>query len=126
MHAQSVSGGKSALCLAHGLHVGDQATLHMGRTFLHIRGVVFEHHDLFGALEREAFTQCTLQQRIGHAGVVLVNEAPVSPHEQAFTSLGLCGRMGRWPMVTGQNFFKQGLRLRACGFMARRGVLLAA
>ena len=109
MHAQAVPDRKVALCLAHGVHVGDQPAAHMGRAFIDVSGVVFKHHDVLRALQADVVAQCPAQQGVGHAGVVLVDEAPVGPHEQAITGLGVLGGVGHGQAVTLQDFFKQGL-----------------
>ena len=109
MQAQAVVLGKVALGLLHGVHLRDQPPAHMGGAFLYIRSVVLEHHDLLGPLQREVLAERLVQQGVGHAGVVLMDKAPVGLHKHAVAWLRPFGRARCAQQMAREDFFEQGL-----------------
>ena len=114
VHAQAIFRSKVALCLAHGQHVGHQPTPHMSRAGAHVRGVVLKHHDALGRTQGQWFAQCHVQHVRRHAGVVLVNKAPVGLHKHTLPHLRLRRRNRGTQQVSGDDLLEQGLR-RRCG-----------
>jgi len=119
VRAQVVALRKVALGLHHALHIGHDAAAHMGWAFFHIGGVVLEHHDGLRLHQRHGVAQRGLQHVRGHAGVVLVDEAPVGPHEGALPHRGLRAGEGCDQGVPGDDFLEQGARRGGLG--SRRG-----
>ena len=95
VHAQAVVRGEVALGLAHGPHVGHEAGAKVRGALVHVRGVVLEHHDGLRLVQCQRTAERAVQQVGGHAGVVLVDEAPVRAHEGAFARLRVRGGDGR-------------------------------
>jgi hypothetical protein len=87
--AQSIGRHEIALCLDHAVHVGHQAAAHVRRALLHIGRVVLEHDDARRIVQGERPAEGGVQHVRGHAGVVLVDEAPVRLHEGAIAGRGV-------------------------------------
>jgi hypothetical protein len=84
VHAQAVPPrAKVALGADHLAHQRAQAVARVGRALVEVGRVVLEHTDRRRVVQWRIGHQ-RLQHVRRHAGVVLVDEAPVGPHEAAF------------------------------------------
>jgi hypothetical protein len=97
---------------AHRHDVRHQAATDVRRALGDIRGVVLERDDAVGLLQGERGAEGRVEQVRAHAGVVLVDEAPVGTNERAFAGLRIrrC-ELGRERMA-GDDLLEQGARCR--------------
>ena len=87
----------------------------MGRTFVDIRRVIFKNHNLIGVVQYKIRSQSRRHERVGHARVVLMDEAPMGFYEHAFALLRDAGCQRRSELMAMKNFFKQTHRFDCSG-----------
>ncbi|SOY63139.1 hypothetical protein CBM2587_B60170 [Cupriavidus taiwanensis] len=110
MAAQPVVAHEVPLRRAHAGDVVDQPAAHMGRAFADIGGVVLEHHDAVRVFELQRLAERRVQHVGAHAGVVLVDKAPVGAHENAVAGHRAGRRDRRCQQMPLDDFLEQRLR----------------
>ncbi len=129
MVGEAVPRDEVAVRLGQLLHAADQATRHVHRAALDVGMVVLEADDALRIVQRVAVTEMPVQQRSAHAGVDLVDEAPVGAHEAGLQRMALDDlveqrfRAVRWPRRFARR--PQAMGQQPAGAQDGRGLRLA-